>query len=565
MTHPDSESTPVDPGAASVPPTPVPPASGPLPASDSAHRTNGPPAALPAAVPPPAPGRRGIQSDRPASGKGKPPSVPGRAPAAKEASAPDAENGRHGWKENLTATATRSAPPWLVSSLIHMLLVIVLGLWLLPVEMPRLLSLELLRPESEVEGQQIEDHTIAVDQGQETTDLITPQNLIEVEDPFAAPPQLEIQPEGLSAVSQIEAPEIGLALAGRDEGMREALLGKYGGTGATEGAVALGLAWLAKQQRGDGSWSLKGPYPDGSQFDNVASATAMALLAFQGAGNTHDKGKYKAVVEKGMNFLVRLEDEEGNFFHSGPIHSGLYSQAQATIALCELYAMSQDSRLREPAERAIRYCVSVQDKQLGGWRYYPTSDSDTSVTGWFVMALQSARMGGLQVPSPCLDLVNQFLDSVAYEDGSRYSYVIGGEVKRSMTAEALLCRQWLGWERKDPRLNRGADLFVERKNLPAWKDRDVYYWYYATQVLHHLHDDRWHTWNHVMRELLPEKQEKKGPDAGSWHPTAGEPDQWGFHGGRLYVTCLSIYILEVYYRHLPLYADGQPHTVAGTP
>ena len=35
-----------------------------------------------------------------------------------------------------------------------------------------------------------------------------------------------------------------------------------------------------------------------------------------------------------------------------------------------------------------------------------------------------------------------------------------------------------------------------------------------------------------------------------------EPDEhghWGQFGGRLYVTCLSTYILEVYYRHLPLY------------
>jgi hypothetical protein len=59
-----------------------------------------------------------------------------------------------------------------------------------------------------------------------------------------------------------------------------------------------------------------------------------------------------------------------------------------------------------------------------------------------------------------------------------------------------------------------------------------------------------------MREILPNKQEKKGPEMGSWHPTGGKADQWGYHGGRLYVTCLSIYILEVYYRHLPLYATA---------
>lgn len=443
-----------------------------------------------------------------------------------------------------------------------MLLVIVLGLWFLPAELPRIIRLEVLGPESEVEGEPLDDQALSIEQGQDTTTVITPQNLAEVEDPFAAPPSLEIDVTGTTKPAVVEAPEIGLALAGRSEGKKQVLLGKYGGTGATEGAVALGLAWLAKQQRSDGSWSLKGPYADGSQFDNVAAATAMALLAFQGAGNTHHKGKYKHAVEKGMNFLLRLEDEQGNFFHSGPLHSGLYSQAQATIAVCELLGMTQDSRLREPAERAVRYCISIQDKKLGGWRYIPGEDSDASVSGWFVMALQSARMAGMEVPSPTLDLVGQFLDSVAFEGGSRYAYLPGGETKRSMTAESLLCRQWLGWAKDDDRLQRGADLFIQKENLPNWDDRDVYYWYYAAQVLHHLDDDRWHTWNHIMRELLPERQEKKGAEAGSWHPTGARPDQWGFHGGRLYVTCLSIYILEVYYRHLPLYASGQAPAIA---
>lgn len=442
-------------------------------------------------------------------------------------------------------------------------MVIVLGLWLLPTELPRLINLELLGPQSAIDGEQIDDMPLTMNQDVEENEVFTPQNLVEVNDPFAAPPDLAIVPDGVTGSSQIEAPEVGLALQGREEGAKQVLLGKYGGTSATEGAVAAGLAWLAKYQRSDGSWSLKGPYSDGSQFDNVAAATAMALLAFQGAGNTHEKGKYRLNVEKGMNFLLRLQDERGNFFRSGPLHSGLYSQAQCAIAICELYGMTKDSRLREPAQRAIQYCLEVQDKKRGGWRYIPGEDSDTSVTGWFVMALQSAKFADLDVPSPVFGLVNQFLDSVAHDGGSRYAYIIGGEPKRSMTAEGLLCREWLGWRQNDDRLQRGADWLVSKENLPQWDERDVYYWYYATQVLHHLDDDRWQTWNHLMRELLPEKQEKKGPESGSWNPTRPKPDQWGFHGGRLYVTCLSIYILEVYYRHLPIYAAGGPTTVAG--
>ncbi len=48
-----------------------------------------------------------------------------------------------------------------------------------------------------------------------------------------------------------------------------------------------------------------------------------------------------------------------------------------------------------------------------------------------------------------------------------------------MTAEGLLCRQYLGWPKDDPRLATGVNLILSRP--VNWEDRDVYYWYYATQ------------------------------------------------------------------------------------
>jgi hypothetical protein len=55
-----------------------------------------------------------------------------------------------------------------------------------------------------------------------------------------------------------------------------------------------------------------------------------------------------------------------------------------------------------------------------------------------------------------------------------------------------------------------------------------------------------------MRQYLPETQVKKGPEAGSWDSNS---DRWGGSAGRLYVTCLRTYMLEVYYRHLPIYSS----------
>ena len=90
-------------------------------------------------------------------------------------------------------------------------------------------------------------------------------------------------------------------------------------------------------------------------------------------------------------------------------------------------------------------------------------------------------------------------------------------------------------------------------------EQDAYYWYYATQATHHMEGTIWDEWNKVMRIEVPAHQVKKGAEAGSWNP---QTDKWGSAGGRLYVTCLSIYMLEVYYRHLPIYSGYGSFPVA---
>jgi hypothetical protein len=338
-----------------------------------------------------------------------------------------------------------------------------------------------------------------------------------------------------------------MALTGREKGAKHALLAAYGGTAKTEAAVALGLEWLSKQQDvRTGLWSLTGRYTDGGGAENKVAATAMALLAFQGAGNTHKGGKYKRLVSRGMDGLLRLQDADGNFFHEGPHHHRLYTQAQATIAICELYGMTKDPKYRKPAQKALDYAARVQSPS-GGWRYEPRKDSDTSVTGWFVMALKSGQMAGLDVQSPMLDAISKYLDK-ATPDGVRYSYRPGEQPTLTMTAEGLLCRQYLGWEHNDERLRQGVEYLLQ---YPVdYDDENVYYWYYATQMLHHMGGDSWYRWNLIMRDKVPERQVKQGNERGSWNP---KRDRWGGHGGRLYTTCLSIYNLEVYYRHLPIY------------
>jgi hypothetical protein len=251
-------------------------------------------------------------------------------------------------------------------------------------------------------------------------------------------------------------------------------------------------------------------------------------------------------VQRGWEYLLKLQNADGYFQHEAAHHHRLYAQAQATIAICELYGMTKDEKYKKPAQLALDFAHQAQAPE-GGWRYEPKIDSDTSVTGWYVMALQSGRMAGLEVQSPNEELIHKFLDSCT-NNGSLYSYKAGMEPTLTMTAEGLLCRQYLGWKHDDERMRRGIDYILG--NTIDYNDQNVYYWYYATQACHHMDGDDWNQWNRVMRQAVPTAQVKTGNDKGSWSPSN---DRWGAHGGRLYVTCLSIYMLEVYYRHLPIY------------
>ncbi|MGC4004179.1 MAG: hypothetical protein QM811_14095 [Pirellulales bacterium] len=221
----------------------------------------------------------------------------------------------------------------------------------------------------------------------------------------------------------------------------------------------------------------------------------------------------------------------------------------ATITLCEAYGMTQDQKIGYSAQAALDYIQSAQNPK-GGWRYKPrAADTDTSVVGWQIMALKSGVMAGLQVNPIVLEKAKTDLKTAAsgYK-GGRFAYMPGRAATPAMTGAGLLCMQYLGTERDDPLLAEGIEYLM--KNPPDAGRPNIYYWYYATQVLHNIPGPEWEAWNRKIRRVLVERQESQGCRKGSWDPRG---DQWGDNGGRLMVTALSCLTLEVYYRYLPLY------------
>src|SRR5262249_44742272 len=135
--------------------------------------------------------------------------------------------------------------------------------------------------------------------------------------------------------------QVNALMGGRSGATKSRLIAVGGGNEASERAVALGLAWLAKQQKQDGGWEY-----DQGQKEHRIAATGMALLPFLAAGETHKstknsaEHKYKDTVARGLAFLMRACPPSGP--NAGRMSSNMYEQGIGTIPLCEAYGMTKD-------------------------------------------------------------------------------------------------------------------------------------------------------------------------------------------------------------------------------
>lgn len=366
--------------------------------------------------------------------------------------------------------------------------------------------------------------------------------------------------------------EGGTGFGGRGSGMRKAMLGSGGGTLGTERAVQGGLFWLARHQNADGSWSLhqfasregRCNCTGAGKEKSDAAATAMALLPYLAAGQTHEtKGPFQKTVYSGLDWLMKNQKPDGDL--SAGAGQKMYTHGLAAIAMCEAYGLSKDSRVGKSAQAAIRYIEAGQDPQTGGWWYqFKQPGGDTSVFGWQLMAIKSAQMAGLDVKPATFEGAHRWLKLVARgSKGGLFCYRPDSGPSPTMTAVGLLCSQYLGSGRSDPAIVEGMNYFMA--HLPSNATRNCYYWYYATQVMHNLPGPEWDKWNREMRRILIDSQDSQGCAVGSWDPAKPSQDPWGDSGGRIMVTSIATLTLEVYYRYLPLYQLDPTSTVAAAP
>ncbi len=466
----------------------------------------------------------------------------------------------------------KQTPSWLVSLIFHMIVMLILAMTFVGghVETQQLLTigpsdedqmfdeLDDLQDDLLDQAMDLSTEVVAID-----VEVVSEQlDLAPTEDMDHAKMAIELSDFGIQQaprsdmLSQLGAMS-GDGLGARSGPNRARAVKAGGGNAASEAAVARALEWFARHQLPDGGWSFdhtlahacrgkcsnKGSLP---QARNAATATA--LLPFLGAGQTHMEGKHRQTVRGGLYYLVnnmKVGQQGGSLREGG---GRLYSHGLAAIALTEAYGMTRDRALLQPAQAVVNYICYAQDPVGGGWRYNPRQAGDTSVVGWQLMALKSAHMSYLKVPPQVVLKASHFLDSVQSESGAAYGYTRPGRGSRATTAIGLLSRMLLGWNKDNPALQRGV------QQLSNWgvSKGDMYYNYYATQAARHWDGEVWKKWNDQMRDWLVNSQVKEGCESGSWFFGSGG-DHGARRGGRHYVTSMATMMLEVYYRHMPIY------------
>jgi hypothetical protein len=259
-------------------------------------------------------------------------------------------------------------------------------------------------------------------------------------------------------------------------------------------------------------------------------------------------------------------------FGPGAGEQWIYDHAIATMAMGELLVLSRDDiGLKRSVQDAVKLILRAQNDGRG-WRYgVKPGDNDTSVTGWMVLALKTAKNANLGIPKEEYErafagALNWFNFTTAAngktgyfapgDDGSMLTKVYPEPYPYSkdlscMTAVAVLCRLFAGESRETKMVKSGVDILMQ--HTPRWQEAqgralstiNMYYWYYGSYALFQFGGAPWKKWNEDMiKALLKTQRQGVICEDGSWDPI----DEWGAAGGRVYSTALGAMTLEVYYR-----------------
>lgn len=298
-------------------------------------------------------------------------------------------------------------------------------------------------------------------------------------------------------------------------------------------ATSRGMAWLADQQKPDGSFG------SGSQYGRHVGITALSALAFMSDGHTPGRGKYGGHVDKALKFILEYTSDESGLICAETSYGPMYGHGFATLFLAEVYGMARQPDVREKLRKAVRLIIGTQN-DAGGWRYHPVkADADLSVTICQVMALRAARNAGIDVPKSTIDKAISYVRRSQNPDGG-FRYMLDSTGSMFPRSAAGIAALFYAGMYEGPEISNGLKYLMQF--LPGKSQSQGHYYYgqyYAAQAMFQAGGTYWKQWWPAIRDELLEKQTEEG--------------YWQGEAGNEYGTAMAIIVLRIPDGLLPIF------------
>lgn len=346
-----------------------------------------------------------------------------------------------------------------------------------------------------------------------------------------------------------------------------------GMTKASARALARGLRWLAKVQERDGHWDTR-RYEG---HHTGPAVTALAQLAFLGAGNSTIIGRYRKNVRESERWLKKkyIKNNPAKIGKGGLIGDFKYEAAVTMMAMAESWAMNEDKKLKPFVQSLVDTAINGQcmtGRYKGSWGYkscYGGKEgqqdgihADTSVAGWWMMGLKSAKVAGVKIPDRSWDAAREYFRAASQKskDGNVYRgvYAFGVEEHAAtMTAVNLTCLQFLGIKGNDPMLKGLANWFVKtpegKKSMPSSKPKKLYYylWYYQALGFFQMgtNSKYWTSFAPTFQSMVNGLQKTNGSWPIEIHGGKVKAGEYGEKIGIVGTTATACLMLEIAYRY----------------
>ncbi len=327
------------------------------------------------------------------------------------------------------------------------------------------------------------------------------------------------------------------------------------------------LAWLATQQRTDGSFETLDTGQPG--------VTSLCILAFMARGHLPGEGRYGEALNRAIEYALRTQQGDGVFSRIAPImpteplnasYTSNYNHAITGLMLSEAYGMTRgdlNRRIKPAIEKALQYASrrlpqakrkKVDPSEVGGWRYRTyrhRDDADLSVTSWHMLFLRSCKNAGFEVPPHLVEEALIYIGRLYQPKSGAFNYAFDNKfTTRAMTGAGILSFS-LGGKHGDERALRAGDYLLQhpftRYNIGEdFHEHFFYSCFYASQGMFQLGGKHWREFYPPLARTLVANQRRDG----SWDRDCHDYDQ---QFGQSYSTALAVLALSPPYQLLPIF------------